>query len=76
MNRTASNHTAQELDEALAFLAKVVLMHGDTYFPIFERLEKERDKLHGRGARLAEALNRVKKAPEKTAIQSSAALPA
>jgi hypothetical protein len=33
--------TISDLEEKLAFMAKIIQLHGDVYWPIFERLENE-----------------------------------
>ncbi len=39
---TRANHIEiQKLKRALRLCAKIVVLHGEAYYPLFERLEKE-----------------------------------
>ncbi|PLX36981.1 MAG: hypothetical protein C0605_07895 [Hyphomicrobiales bacterium] len=51
--------TLHNLDHALAKLAVIIETHGPQYWPIFERLEAERDELATRQQRLSAARRRV-----------------
>ncbi len=53
--------TLERLDAALAALAKTIETHpgGVAYWPIFERLEREREDLISRTERLASARART-----------------
>ncbi|QKV20275.1 hypothetical protein [Oricola thermophila] len=53
--------TIEEIDEALADLAALMRAHGEQgmeYLPIFERLERERERLVDVDARIDAALAR------------------
>ena len=52
--------TLQRIERALAVLAKVIRRNpnGEQAWPIFERLESEREKLMGREDRLEQAIRR------------------
>ena len=52
------------LDSALAQLADIIesAPQGDLYWPIFDRLERERESAGGRAQRLAAARHRVNQA--------------
>lgn len=52
--------TLPDIDRGLAKVATIIEMYGDDYWPIFERLEMEREKLVGRAERLAAAKARIR----------------
>ncbi len=52
--------TLERLEKAMATLAAVIERRGDAAWPIFERLERERDALLDRKKRLREAVDRVR----------------
>ncbi len=54
--------TLERLEAALAALAEIIKAHpgGTAYWPIFERLERERDDLISRTDRLARARARTR----------------
>lgn len=47
----------QRLLRARATMAKIVEAHGDTYWPLFERLDQEIEGANSRATRLANAKN-------------------
>lgn len=52
--------TVERIEAAMAKLAAIIEDAGDdVYWPIFERLERERDKLTGRRERLRAAIARM-----------------
>lgn len=54
--KKAAEPTLAEVNHALCVVADVIRMHGTAYLPIFERLERERDRLQGEQARLDRAV--------------------
>lgn len=55
--------TLERVDRALAKLAKMIILMGDEgecMWPLFDRLEQEREKMASRPERLQKAIDRVK----------------
>ncbi|WP_312946326.1 hypothetical protein [Agrobacterium sp.] len=55
--------TLERVDRALAKLAKMIILMGDEgecLWPIFDRVEQEREKMASRAERLQKAIDRVK----------------
>ncbi len=48
--------TLADVEQALRFVADVIRVHGVAYLPIFERLERERDRLAADEAALDRAM--------------------
>lgn len=65
--------TLERIDAALAVLAENIETHpgGDIYWPLFERLEREREALISRSGRLAAARARVIDATPFTGVVRS-----
>lgn len=42
----------EEIDEGLRTVARVIDRYGDAYWPLFERLERERDRQLSKARRL------------------------
>ena len=53
------NVSEKEIEVALYSVAQLVSTYGDKYWPIFERLEKELDKLRAKSMRLAQVLQEM-----------------
>lgn len=54
--------TEQEIEDGLDFVAGLIDRHGDAYWPIFDRLERELEQRRSRAARLQARLNRKRDA--------------
>lgn len=55
--------TLERVDRALAKLAQMIILMGDEgecMWPLFDRIEQEREKMASRPERLQKALDRVK----------------
>ena len=50
--------TDQEIEDGLDFVAGLIDRHGDAYWPIFERLERELKQRQSKAAQLKARLNR------------------
>lgn len=48
----ADEITDQDIEDGLNFVAGLIDRHGDAYWPIFERLERELDERQSRRAKL------------------------
>jgi hypothetical protein len=60
MSKGSEKVTVERIEAAMAKLAAIIEDAGDdVYWPIFERLEREREKLIGRQERLQAAKARV-----------------
>lgn len=60
--------TLQRIERALAVVARVIRENpnGEQAWPIFERLEMERERMMGRDGRLDEAISRDRSQGTKT----------
>ena len=57
---TLKQHVSdKEIEAALHSVAQLVNVYGEKYWPIFERLEKELDKLRAKSMRLAQVLQEM-----------------
>lgn len=54
----AEQITEQDIEDGLNFVAGLIDRHGDAYWPIFERLERELEQRQSKAARLKARLNR------------------
>lgn len=59
--------TLERIDAALAAVAEHIEAGGEVYWPIFERLERERNNITSRPDRLARARGRVLRAQPQRA---------
>ena len=59
-HRTVSD---EELEIGLGIAARIINRYGDVYWPIFERLEKEREARRARGNRLRAYLSNGSTSP-------------
>lgn len=50
-----------EIERAMATVARVIELNGDTYWPILERLESELEDRRARSARLGKHLQRFQR---------------
>ena len=58
--RAADKDKLRKIDEGMATVAKVIKSpHGDRYWCLFERLERERSMIADRDRRLDQAIARV-----------------
>lgn len=53
--------TDQDLERAMATVARVIELYGDAYWPIFERLEHELETRREKSSKLAIHLARYKR---------------
>ncbi|MFQ5564585.1 MAG: hypothetical protein ACE5FO_13575 [Parvularculaceae bacterium] len=63
--------TADQVEEGINIVARLIDRYGDVYWPIFERLEYELAQRRSRAARLQARLNhgrRLKRSPPPQAI--------
>lgn len=54
-----------ELEHALDYLAWVIELHGDVYWPIYLRLEADLERLRSRNAKLKARRHRAKNRPQR-----------
>lgn len=52
----ADQITEQDIEDGLDFIAGLIDRHGDAYWPIFERLERELEQRRSKAARLSARL--------------------
>lgn len=52
----ADQVTEQDIEDGLDFVAGLIDRHGDAYWPIFERLERELEQRRSKAARLSARL--------------------
>lgn len=57
----SSTITDQDIEDGLNFVAGLIDRHGDVYWPIFERLERELEERQSKAARLSARLLKQKR---------------
>lgn len=55
---TSNTYTDDDIERAMATVARVIELYGETYWPILERLETELEDRRARAARLNKHLKR------------------
>lgn len=53
-------YTDEEIENAMATVARVIELYGDAYWPILERLERELTERRAKSARLSSHLRRFR----------------
>ena len=53
-------YTDEEIENAMATVARVIELYGDAYWPILERLERELSERRAKAARLSSHLRRFR----------------
>ena len=57
-------YTDEEIENAMATVARVIELYGDAYWPILERLERELTERRAKAARLSAHLRRFRRRPK------------
>lgn len=60
----AKVYTDEDIENAMATVARVIELYGDAYWPILERLERELTERRARAARLTAHLRRFQNRPK------------
>ena len=69
MNKAIHAITLEEIERGLRTTARIIDRYGDTYWPIFERLEGERDQLQSRKQCLAAYLDEPETVPSSVPVR-------
>ncbi|NHK27109.1 hypothetical protein FF098_004220 [Parvularcula flava] len=64
------SYSDDDIERAMATVARVIELHGEAYWPILERLEAELESRRARSARLARHLKRFALAQGRRRIAS------
>lgn len=56
-----NNYSDEDIENAIAVVARVIDLYGDAYWPIFERLEEELDARTNKRNRLEKHLKSYRK---------------
>ena len=57
-NNISDTYSDDDIERAMATVARVIELYGDSYWPILERLESELEDRRARSARLSKHLKR------------------